>query len=176
MVRGSSNGGGAPQVPFGSTAAVPRHNPYAQMSGVGTSATSPGMTLGAARGRPSAKQGMPPASQQHTSVSRTTEISDSAQLGSVNQQLPQLFAPPQNDPSTSQDLVTTYSSFGHDPVDPYTAFGSGPAATYSASGNSLDPLDGSDQTSAVMTAYQDDSTEHGNNSADNFDDMTELQL
>jgi hypothetical protein len=146
------------------------------MAGVGTSATSAGMTSGAARGRPSAKQSMVPASQQYTSVSGSMEGSDSAQLGSMDQQLPQPFAPPQNDPSTAQDLVTTYSSFSHDPVDPYTAFGSGSAATYSASGNLLDPLDGSDQTTAVMTAYQDDSTEHGNNLADKFDDMTELQL
>ena len=146
------------------------------MAGVGTSAKSAGMTLGAARGQPSAKQGMAPASQQHTSVAGTAEKPVSAQLGSLEQQLPQPFAPSQNDPSTAQDLVTTYSSFSHDPVDPYTAFGSGSAATYSASGNLLDPLDGSDQTTAVMTAYQDDSTEHGNNLADKFDDMTELQL
>jgi len=176
VVRGSSNGGGAPQMPFGSTAAVPRHNPYAQMAGVGTSAASQGMTLGAARGRPSAKQSTAPASQQHTSVSETAEKSASAQLGSLDQQLHQPFAPPQNDPSSSQDLVTTYSSFAHDPMDPYTAFGSGPAATYSASGKLLGSLDGSDQTSAIMTAYQDDGTEHGNNSGDRFDDMTELQL
>ncbi|DBA94994.1 TPA: hypothetical protein ACH3X1_002517 [Trebouxia sp. C0004] len=177
VVRGSSNGGGAPQMPFGSTAAVPRHNPYAQMAGIGTSATKTGKTLGAARGRPPAKQSMAPASQQQTSVSGTQEDTDSAQLGSLDQQLPQpVAATPPNDPSTAEDLVTTYSSFSHDPVDPYTAFGSGPAATYAASRNLLDHRDGSDQTSAVMTAYQDDSTEHGSNSADRFDDMTELQL
>lgn len=176
VVRGSSNGGATPQLPFSGTAAVPRHNPYAQMAGAGTSATSAGMILGAAKGRPSAKQSMALASQQHTSVSGTTQKPVSAQLGSLDQQLPQPFAPPQNDPSTAQDLVTTYSSFAHDPMDPYTAFGSGPAATYSASGSLLDPVYGSDQTSAVMTAYQDDSTEHGNNSAGGFDDMSEVQL
>ncbi len=119
---------------------------------------------------------MAPPSKQHTSVSGTAEKPALPQLGSLDQQLPQPFASRQNDPSTSQDLVTTYSSFAHDPVDPYLAFGSGPAATYSASGSVLVPLDGSNQTSAVMTAYQDDSTEHGNNSGDRFDDMTELQL
>lgn len=176
MVRGSSNGGAAPQVPFGSTAAVPRHNPYAQMAGVGSSATGAGMTPGAARGRPSAKQSMAPASQQQFAVSGAMEKPVSAQLAPLDQQLPEPFAPRHNDPSTAQELVTTYSSFSHAPVDPYAAFGSGPAATYSASGNLLDPLDGSDQTSAVMTAYQDHSTEHGITSADRFDDMTELQL
>ncbi len=146
------------------------------MAGVGTSVASAGMTSGAARGRPSAKQSMAPASQQHVSVSGTAENPASPQLGSLDQQLPELFAPRQNASSTPQDLVTTYSSFAHDPMDPYTAFGSGPAATYSASGKLLGSLDGSDQTSAIMTAYQDDGTEHGNNSGDRFDDMTELQL
>lgn len=74
----------------------------------------------------------------------------------------------------TQDLVTTYSSFNHDPVYPYAAFGAGSTASYTESGHFIDPVDSSAAIATVEThaeARQDTSQV-----SSNFDDMTELQL
>ncbi|KAL3131931.1 hypothetical protein ABBQ38_007632 [Trebouxia sp. C0009 RCD-2024] len=41
----------------------------------------------------------------------------------------------------TQDLITTYSSFSHDPVYPYAAFGAGPAISYAEPSELTDPVD-----------------------------------
>lgn len=81
---------------------------------------------------------------------------------------------PDADSTCTADLVTTYSSFNHDPVYPYTAFGADPAASYMKSGNLIDPF----ESATAVTTAQVHAEPHGDATqvSDNFDDMTELQL
>ena len=75
----------------------------------------------------------------------------------------------------TQDLVTTYSSFNHDPVYPYAAFGADPATSYAEPSNLMDPVD----SPAAIRTHAENHAEHYEDAAQvsgNFDDMTELQL
>ena len=87
--------------------------------------------------------------------------------------VPQLFAAQPNMDST-QDLVTTYSSFNHDCLYPYAAFGATTAVSSSASGILADPFD----CDAATTTAEVHAQSHGDNTqvSSSFDDMTELQL
>lgn len=189
--RSSGSGGAALQSPYSSSSAavaaataVPRHNPYAQMPGM-TSVGKAAVPAVAARntGTPLQRKAVAIETQnpavaiqyQHASLSSGAQMAgmDSSGQGLGASQLP---SPPPEDPSSAEDLVTTYSSFSHDPVDAYAALGSAPAVAYSASGNLLDPLGGSGQTAAVTTAHSDGVAQHGDVSHDDFGEMTELQL
>ena len=74
--------------------------------------------------------------------------------------------------SSTDDLVTTYTSFSHDPINPYAAFGAGPTMSYTDSGRLIDAFD----SSAAVVAAHDVPHGDGNQMSNNFDDMTELQL
>lgn len=86
---------------------------------------------------------------------------------------PQLAAA-QPDTDSTQDLVTTYSSFNHDGVLPYAAFGATPAVSYDASGNLTDLFD----SNAARTTAEVHAESHGDTTqvSSSFDDMTEVQL
>lgn len=84
------------------------------------------------------------------------------------------FAATQPNTDSTQDLVTTYSSFNHDQVYPYAAFGATPAVAYTASGNLTDSFD----PGAATTTHELHAESHGDTIqvSSSFDDMTELQL
>ena len=86
---------------------------------------------------------------------------------------PQLAAA-QPDTDSTQDLVTTYSSFNHDGVFPYAAFGATSAVSYDASGNLTDLFD----SNAARTTAEVHAESHGDTTqvSSSFDDMTEVQL
>ena len=166
-------------------ATVARHNPYAHIPGMAAPSKGAMAVSTATRGRAipfqptitlSSQQHIVSTSggtnepSQHQLSSHLAQIgasrSDHQGLGSLQQ-----LTPPQADPSHTEDLVTTYSSFAHDPVDPYAVAGSAPFTTYNASGNVLHPFEYTAQTAAVTTAHQDADLPN-----DKFGEMTELQL
>ena len=109
--------------------------------------------------------------QQHASSGRTA-ATGMATTGAhdANAAQDSLFAGPM--PSSTDDLVTTYSSFSHDPVNPYAAFGAGPTISYTDSGSLIDNVN----SSAPVVTTHDVPHGGGNQMSNNFDDMTELQL
>lgn len=77
----------------------------------------------------------------------------------------------------NEELVTTYSSFGHDPGDAYAGFGVGSTVAYCAAENLQYPVGSNGQAAvAVLTAHQDGMAQHGNSLVNSPDAMTELQL
>ena len=94
--------------------------------------------------------------------------------GAVQQPAAAQPAAAQPGSDSTHDLVTTYSSFIHDPVYPYAAFGATPAVSYADSDSLTDHI-GSD--TAVTTAEVHAESHRGPiHVSSNFDDMTELQL
>lgn len=135
------------------------NNPYTQVLGEG-------VQVGAAQ------RGV--TTQPHNAFSRALQQQQTAGMGSSAEAavMPIELAAAQLDTEGTQDLVTTYSSFNHDPVYPYAAFGAGPATSYAEPSDLIDPVD----CPADVRTHADDPCEDFAQVSSNFDDMTELQL
>lgn len=161
----SSSNGAATHLPFSAAAAAApaRHNPYSQVPGAPTRLA----ISTAAREQSPVEQSTALTPNQHSSL---PEGSEPAQLGYG-------VHPHHEAGFSSEELVTTYSSFGHDPGDAYAGFGVGSTVAYSAAENLQYPAGSNGQAAvAVLTAHQDGMAQHINSLVDSPDDMTELQL
>ena len=167
----SSSSGAATHLPFSAAAAAgpARHNPYTQRPGAAAPTRLAGMAVPtAAREQSPVEQSTALTPNQHSSL--PTEGPEPAQPGYGGN-------PHREAGFNSEELVTTYSSFGHDPGDAYAGFGVGSTVAYSAAENLQYPVGSNGQAAvAVLTAHQDGMAQHGNSLVSGPDDMTELQL
>ena len=148
-------------------------NPYAEVPGRRGRGISivQGVAMGNSLPSATHQQQQQQQQQQRLPYLSSTEAASglqnaSQQSGDAVNQLPSS----QSGADGAEELVTTYSSFSHDPVSPYTAFGPSPTIAYTESGNLIDAFD---VRAATNAAHDLDS---GTLVPTNFDDMTELQL
>ena len=145
-------------------------NPYAEISGANVSGNAAQHSTAQPQHLFSSAQQQKSAGSKDRAIAPAMPAAAKHDAGTASQ-----FAAAQLNTDSTQDLVTTYSSFNHDRVYPYAAFEATSAISYDAPGNLTDSID-SEHATATTEVHAESHLSDIARVSSTFDDMTELQL